>query len=207
MYKDLPLFPLNIVVFPFSKYPLHIFEERYKKLIARCLREKTGFGIVAKLHNEISSIGVYVEISDVIKTYPDGESDIVVTGKKRFYRKSLSMHREGYYISDIDEFEDIDSEINFSLFDELVDKLKDLFEKFNLHLDDNYWQNLEKSKLKAFKVAEKSGLTIEQQQQLIAMQTENNRLAFLIEHMIELDKKLEGEVVMKDIIIGDGFLN
>ncbi|HEY7751094.1 MAG TPA: LON peptidase substrate-binding domain-containing protein, partial [Ignavibacteriaceae bacterium] len=196
-----------IVVFPFSKYPLHIFEERYKKLISRCLSEKSGFGIVAKLKEDISSIGVYVEIAEVTKKYPEGESDIVVIGKKRFYRKSLAMHKDGYYISDIDEFEDTDSEINYSLFEELLEKLKGLFDKFSLHLDDNYWQNLEKSKLKAFKVAEKSGLTIEQQQELLAMQTENNRLTFLIDHIVQLDKKLDEEVVMKDIIIGDGYLN
>jgi Lon protease-like protein len=207
MYKDLPLFPLNIVVFPFSKYPLHIFEERYKRLINRCLHENTGFGIVAKLKDEISTIGVYVEITDIIKSYPNGEIDIIVTGKKRFYRKSLDMHKDGYYVSDIDVFEDINSEINFALFDELVEKLKDLFEKFDLHLDKNYWQNLEHSHLKAFKVAEKSGLTIEQQLLLLAMQTENKRISFLINHLQQLDRKLEEEVVMKEIIIGDGYLN
>lgn len=207
MYKNLPLFPLNIVVFPLSKYPLHIFEERYKKLINKCIQEKSGFGIVAKLKDEISSIGVYVEVTDIIKTYSSGEKDIIVTGKKRFYRKSLSMHKDGYYISDIDVFEDINSDINFILYDELVEKLKSLFNKFNLHLDKSYWQNLENSKLKAFKVAEKSGLTIEQQQQLLAMQNENNRITFLIDHIQQLDKKLEEEVVMKEIILGDGYLN
>jgi len=207
MYKNLPLFPLNIVVFPLSKYPLHIFEERYKILVNKCIQEKTGFGIVAKLKDEISSIGVYVEVTDIIKTHTSGEIDIIVTGKKRFYRKSLDMHRDGYYISDIDVFEDVDSDINFILYDELVEKLKSLFEKFDLHLDNSYWQNLENSKLKAFKVAEKSGLTIEQQQQLLAMKNENKRITFLIDHIQQLDKKLEEEVVKKEIILGDGYLN
>jgi len=207
MYKNLPLFPLNIVVFPLSKYPLHIFEEQYKKLINKCIREKSGFGIVAKLKDEISSIGVYVEVTEIIKTHSSGEIDIIVTGKKRFYRKSLEMHKDGYYISDIDVFEDVDSDINFVLYDELVDKLKSLFEKFDLHLDKSYWQNLESSKLKAFKVAEKSGLTIEQQQQLLAMKNENKRITFLLDHIQQLDKKLEEEVVKKEIILGDGYLN
>ena len=76
----IPIFPLNLVVFPDSKYPLHIFEERYKILIEKCLREKTGFGIVASFERKISDVGVYVIIDSVVKVYDNVESDIVVDG-------------------------------------------------------------------------------------------------------------------------------
>ncbi|HQJ46975.1 MAG TPA: LON peptidase substrate-binding domain-containing protein, partial [Ignavibacteriaceae bacterium] len=74
---SIPIFPLNLVVFPGSKYPLHIFEERYKILIQKCLQENTGFGIVAAFDKKISDMGVYVLIDSVLKYYDNGESDIV----------------------------------------------------------------------------------------------------------------------------------
>ena len=69
MQLKIPIFPLNLVVFPGSKYPLHIFEERYKRLLNKCLNSNTGFGIVSLIDKIISDVGVYVIISEVIKTY------------------------------------------------------------------------------------------------------------------------------------------
>ncbi|HQF70729.1 MAG TPA: LON peptidase substrate-binding domain-containing protein, partial [Promineifilum sp.] len=43
---ELPLFPLNLVLFPGMPLPLHIFEERYKEMVADCLRENRPFGVV-----------------------------------------------------------------------------------------------------------------------------------------------------------------
>ena len=65
--NSVPIFPLNLVVFPGSKYPLHIFEERYKILINRCLEDNSGFGIVALIDKKISDVGVFVKVNQVIK--------------------------------------------------------------------------------------------------------------------------------------------
>ena len=42
----IPLFPLNMVVLPFEKVPLHIFEPRYKKMISESIENNSPFGIV-----------------------------------------------------------------------------------------------------------------------------------------------------------------
>ena len=44
--EQIPLFPLNTVLFPGGPLPLRIFEARYIDLVRRCLREGTGFGVV-----------------------------------------------------------------------------------------------------------------------------------------------------------------
>ena len=80
----IPIFPLAIVIFPNSKYPLHIFEPRYKKLINKCLAEKSGFGIVSRIGETVSDVGVYADIINVIKIYESGEMDIVIKGNWRF---------------------------------------------------------------------------------------------------------------------------
>ena len=83
MEKMLPLFPLNLVVFPNEELNLHIFEPRYKQLINDCLREKTTFGIPSHVVNKIE-FGTEVEITEVAKTYEDGRMDIKTKGLRTF---------------------------------------------------------------------------------------------------------------------------
>ena len=104
MKQLLPLFPLDVVLFPGTPLPLHIFEPRYKELISECLEEKTRFGIVrAKAQQEdenaeeesseaegdqqeqaLADVGCSAEIVAVTKNYPDGRMDIVAEGRERF---------------------------------------------------------------------------------------------------------------------------
>ncbi|HSG18664.1 MAG TPA: LON peptidase substrate-binding domain-containing protein, partial [Anaerolineae bacterium] len=43
---ELPIFPLNTVLFPGMPLSLHIFEDRYKLMIGKCLQERRAFGVV-----------------------------------------------------------------------------------------------------------------------------------------------------------------
>ncbi|MBV9607961.1 MAG: LON peptidase substrate-binding domain-containing protein [Acidobacteria bacterium] len=79
-----PLFPLDLVLFPGTPLPLHVFEPRYKEMISDCLREKSVFGIVRSKEGGIAEIGCTAEIMEVTKRYDDGRLDIVVEGKRRF---------------------------------------------------------------------------------------------------------------------------
>lgn len=84
MNSTIPIFPLNLVVFPGSKYPLHIFEERYKILIQKCLKENSGFGIVTFIDKKISDVGVYVKVTDVVKTYINASLILLLKDLKDF---------------------------------------------------------------------------------------------------------------------------
>jgi len=207
MNKIIPIFPLITVIFPNSKFPLHIFEERYKKLINRILDEKSGFGIVPYINDKVSEIGVYVEVTDITKRYDSGELDIVIKGKDRFFRKSLNIHEDGYYISQVERYADTSLEINQTLIDQLKLKFTNLLQKANYELDESFWKKLETVPIKSFKIAEKSGLTIIQQQDLLLLQEENKRLDYLINHFDELENRLEGELSQQEIILGNGYLN
>lgn len=44
--RELPLFPLNTVLFPGGPLPLRIFEPRYLDMVSRCMREQSGFVVV-----------------------------------------------------------------------------------------------------------------------------------------------------------------
>lgn len=80
----LPLFPLEVVLFPEMLLPLHIFDERYKEMIAACLQDGLPFGVVYANGDHVENIGCTARIDQVIKRYPDGRLDIVAEGQKRF---------------------------------------------------------------------------------------------------------------------------
>ena len=78
------LFPLNIVVFPYEKVPLHIFEPRYKKMISESIENDTPFGIVLNNNGSVDSIGCSLNVTKVLKHYKNGEYDLIATGEKCF---------------------------------------------------------------------------------------------------------------------------
>ena len=80
----LALFPLQLALFPGEQVPLHIFEPRYKQLIAECRDEGVTFGIPAFVEGNLSVFGTEVELVRVLQTYDTGEMDIVVRGVKVF---------------------------------------------------------------------------------------------------------------------------
>ena len=84
MTDDLGLFPLDLVLLPTERIPLHIFEERYKELIGECLREGRDFGLVRSSDAGMAEIGTRATVTEVLQELPDGRMNIVVEGGDRF---------------------------------------------------------------------------------------------------------------------------
>lgn len=205
--NKIPLFPLQLVVFPNSRYPLHIFEERYRKLLKRCLENESGFIIVSKFGTRISDVGVIVRVTDVIKSYDTGESDIIVQGIKRYLIDEVLMHPDGYLEATVENYEDDDSGTDFSLLEKMKEKFEEIINKANFHLEDSFWKRFKESETKSFKVAEKSGLTLEQQQELLILKEENLRLSYLIEYFNKLNEHISESSFLKQIVMSDGYLD
>ncbi|HEY6763334.1 MAG TPA: LON peptidase substrate-binding domain-containing protein [Candidatus Sulfotelmatobacter sp.] len=89
----LPLFPLDVVLFPGIPLPLHIFEPRYKEMIGECLAAHSEFGIVRAQEQGLCEIGCTAEIVSVTKEYSDGRLDIVTEGRNRFEILQLNQDR------------------------------------------------------------------------------------------------------------------
>lgn len=97
--EELPLFPLNTVVFPYSQIQLNIFEDRYRALVRECLDTDKGFGIVLiRSGKEVGGpaepymVGTAVRIVGA-HTYADGTMDIHVLGERRFRIRRLDDSR------------------------------------------------------------------------------------------------------------------
>jgi Lon protease-like protein len=89
----LPIFPLDLVLLPGTPLPLHIFEPRYKEMIAECLEQNRPFGVVRAKEGAIAEIGCTAEIVTVTKKYEDGRMDIVTQGRERFEVVHVSHER------------------------------------------------------------------------------------------------------------------
>lgn len=124
----LSLFPLQVVLFPRAPLPLHIFEERYKQMIADLLEEQSEFGVVLAGEKGICNMGCSASIEKILETYPDGRMDLLCRGKRRF--EILSLDQDKPYLRgavsffDDDEFEPVDEETSrrvLSIYEELRD--------------------------------------------------------------------------------------
>jgi Lon protease-like protein len=89
----LALFPLDVVLFPGTPLPLHIFEPRYKEMINECLEQKKEFGVIRAQETNLADVGCTAEILAVTKTYDDGRMDIVAEGRDRFELLEVNQER------------------------------------------------------------------------------------------------------------------
>ena len=93
--EELPLFPLNTVLFPYAELRVHVFEERYRELMRHCLQNDIGFGVcLIRSGEEVGGtpdpymVGTYARILSA-QTYDDGRMDIKIRGERRFRIRRL----------------------------------------------------------------------------------------------------------------------
>jgi Lon protease-like protein len=108
----LPLFPLPLVLFPSAPLPLHIFEPRYRKLLSDCIERDSRFGIVYRPESieetdlEQGRVGCIAEVDDT-HMLPDGRSNIVVHGVKRFSLQRFVATAAPYHVAEVVEYDDV----------------------------------------------------------------------------------------------------
>jgi len=132
--------------------------------------------------------------------------DIVVKGNGRFKVIKTKQHPDGYLIGEIEEYTDISREFDKNLLEELRNNFVSILKKINFKLEDAFWENYKSTELKSYKIAEKSGLTLEQQQKFLSIRKENERIGFLIKHLAKLEKKLTENIATGAIVMRDGYL-
>lgn len=83
--SELPIFELPVVLLPGELMPLHIFEERYKRMVDHCLESETPFGVVFRDDDgSARRIGCTAQVTEVLERFDDGRINIVVTGGQPF---------------------------------------------------------------------------------------------------------------------------
>jgi Lon protease-like protein len=105
MARLLPLFPLQLVVFPGSAIPLHIIEERYREMVGEAAAAGSEFGIVLAKDGGIVNSGCTVKVETVLQRYPDGRFDVMTRGQRRFVIQSLDQEK-AYLRGEVEYFND-----------------------------------------------------------------------------------------------------
>jgi Lon protease-like protein len=124
--RTIPLFPLQVVVFPRTRLPLHIFEDRYKEMVGDAIRDESEFGVVLAKEDGIVNAGCSVTVEKVMEMYSDGRMDILCLGKRRFEIMSLNEEKS-FLQGEVSFFDDEDfSPTPVELRNEALSHYKDL---------------------------------------------------------------------------------
>jgi len=180
MSTILPLFPLQLVVFPDEKLNLHIFEPRYKQLIVECEKENKTFGIPYVVDNQPKNIGTEVELIAIKKIYPDGKMDVNTRGKGLFKIKEFHKRLDNRLYPG-GEVERIDTDLNGDIV--FYSKIRDMIaELYNFMHIDKEPPNLTNG-FTSFDIAHKIGLSNDQEYELLTIASEELRQEYLINHL------------------------
>ncbi|MCC9137997.1 LON peptidase substrate-binding domain-containing protein [Pontibacter silvestris] len=183
MPKYLPLFPLDIVVFPGEKLNLHIFEPKYKQLVMECVEEEKTFGIPTYIQNGVGLYGTEIEITKVEKKYGGGEMDIRTKGIRIFKILQFDKMAPGrlYAGGEVEE-------INNSFDEDIITKLKikenikKLYDalgigKLYMEMPDDF---------KSYDIAHHLGLNTEQEYALLQLHSESDRQEVILAHLEQI---------------------
>ncbi len=172
----LPFFPLKLVAFPGEELNLHIFEPRYKELLADVEQTGGSFGICVYL-DKLSSFGTEVALEKVNKRYEDGRLDIRTRGLRAFRILSFDNPMKGkLYAGGTVAYLNDDPKVSEFLHHEFVFYLREL-----LHLL-NFQGEINPQTVNSYTFSHKLGLKLEEELELLQMESESERTEFLIKH-------------------------
>jgi Lon protease-like protein len=201
----IPLFPLPLVVCPTEPLPLHIFEERYKAMIAACrsldgVNRSKPFGVSLAYNNKLYPVGCTVEIDEIVNEYDDGRLDIITSGVTR-YRMSELYKEKPYMQAAVEFFDDEDSGVDFGLRQRAVAlhlKLNELVSG-ELTIED-----MDETDRASFRIVHSAGFDVQQKQKLLEMTSENERLEYIVEHFERVIPEIEHAEEIKRRVRSNG---
>lgn len=197
----LPLFPLEIVVFPGAPLPLHIFEPRYKEMIGECLSQNRAFGMVRAKENAVSAIGCSATILEVIKKYDDGRLDIAAEGAQRFEIIQVNQERS-FLQAEVAFFEDEPSVVSKSAADSVIQLHEQLFavlgRTVEVERDAAYL---------SFRLAQDLPVDLDFKQTLLEMKSEAERVEILTEYYRATIPKIENSLRVRQRASGNGHVH
>jgi Lon protease-like protein len=176
---DFPLFPLGIVALPTESLPLHIFEDRYRRMIEHCLQAEARspereFGIVWLSDEELKPTGCACEVEQVLERLPDGRLNIIARGMRPF--RLIERQDDLPYPAGVVEFlseqdEDADSDA--------ADTARELYQQLVEQATDQRLAEVDLNEMDAYEMAATVEFSLDAKQELLELRSENARLRLL----------------------------
>ena len=179
----IPAFPLSLVAFPGEQIKLHIFESRYKQLFGELDERETTFALVPYYENKEVTIGTEMELVKIIQRYDDGKLDVEVKAIRPL--KVSELHSRypnrlypGAEVERMPWSDDMDRLANPSLLDAIA-LLYEVMDISNVNVQDT-------SKFRTHQLAHKVGFNVDQELEFLAIEKEQERQTFMLDHLRNL---------------------
>jgi Lon protease-like protein len=177
--EGFPLFPLGIVALPSEGVPLHIFEDRYRRMIERCLDAEPGspersFGILWMSDHELKQVGCTCEVEDVLERMADGRLNIIVRGGRPF--RLVQRQEDLPYPAGVIE---LLGEVPEELDEEAAQAARELYSKLVFAATDRELEQDELATMDAYRMAATVEFDVEAKQELLELRSENGRMRLL----------------------------
>jgi Lon protease-like protein len=184
--RDFPLFPLGIVALPGEVVPLHVFEERYKTMIERCLAEESEFGIVWLSDDGLREIGCACEITEVVERDEEGRLNILTRGTRPFRLLEREDHLP-YPAGEVEFLSDRAEAID----DSLAGLARETYAELVQRATDNRPEPSELATMSAYDMAATVDFGLDAKQGLLDMRSENARLRLVTRLFRAAMKRME----------------
>ncbi len=178
----LPMFPLNIVVFPGESINLHIFELKYRQLIHEASATNISFGIPFVNSSNIEVYAPELILDKIVHEYPDGKMDITVKsiGLLKLH-KFYNQHPDKLYPAAEIERINIDLKPDLRLnamIIPLLDKMYKLLKVENVKVNDI-------EDFRTDQLSHKVGYTLKQEYEVLTLRSESERAQFMYNHLLQ----------------------
>ena len=189
----IPLFPLNVVLFPEGELKLRIFEPRYIDMVSMCLRNDSGFGVCLIQEDkgidkfaDFFSLGTYAKIINWDQM-ENGLLGIVVKGEKRFRVHSYKSSKNNLCFGDVELLSD-DENTMPSSYQNFSDLLREIVTRYKLPIE-NMTDRFDEANWVSERLAELLPFDLSIKQEILEMNSASNRF----EYMEDLLKKIDSE--------------
>jgi ATP-dependent Lon protease len=197
----IPLFPLEMVLFPGQAVPLHIFEPRYRQMTRHCIETPSPFGLIYSREGKLAQVGCSATILKTLKTYDDGRSDILTAGQSAF-RLVRTYQEKAYLEGDVEyldeDFTGIEPSVSSRL-EQLCNQCHQV-----LYGEDAPRFETEGGISLTYHVASELPVDVTIRQSLLEIRSEAERQARLVAHLTEWYPQLQQREHVRGKAAGNG---
>lgn len=179
-------------------------------MINECSKNESEFGVNLFADKKIYSTGCSASVDKIVNRTDNGEMNIITKGKRRYKIVNYELSSEGYYKGKVEFTEEDSSNYNKAKMEKAVRIYNDLVELVykggvgKIYLNEIKWYDGKRSV--AFFMAEKSGLSLIERQNLLEIDSEDTRLDFILKYFDEVVPKLKDADRITNIIKSDGYI-
>ena len=196
---EIGLFPLELVLLPTERVPLHVFEPRYKELVGECLREDREFGLLLEDEQGRRDVGTRALVVEVLEVFDDGRMNVVVEGRERFRLLELTDGRS-FLTADVEPIEDVDDPPATRD----VDRVFELFRRLIAVAEADVEEPEEPGGPLSFELAARIDFGQDLKQELLELTSERKRLRRLAELIERAIVAIEREREVRERASGNG---